>query len=293
MKKAMSFILMYICGIAAFGQDLGGQIAEVLRGKRALVGVAVIKGDRELTVANGHKYPLMSVFKFHVALATLKKMETDSISLDSVACIKPELMHKDTYSPLGDKYPGQSIHISYRDMMAYMVAQSDNNVCDWLIAFAGGIRRVEAYIKSLGITDLNLTETESDMHADIMRCYDNWSTPLATAQLLKKLYEEHILSDGHSAFLEQLMLDCSTGADKLKAGLPDGVRLGHKTGHSDRIPDNVQIGDTDAGVVYLPGGGKCYIVILIKNSRDSDRDNAAIMAEIMDTTYKNITGGVF
>ena len=55
---------------------------------------------------------------------------------------------------------------------------------------------------------MNFTETEESMHTDIMLCYNNWSTPLAIAQLLKKLHTENILTKEHFAFLETAMLDC-------------------------------------------------------------------------------------
>ena len=77
---------------------------------------------------------------------------------------------------------------------------------------------VDSYIKSLGIKDMNFTETEESMHTDIMLCYNNGSTPLAIAQLLKKLHTENILTKEHFAFLETAMLDCVSGKNKLIAG---------------------------------------------------------------------------
>lgn len=84
------------------------------------------------------------------------------------------------------------------------------------------------------------------------------------------------------------MLYCASGKEKLVAGLPQGVKLGHKTGHSDRTADGILICDADAGVIYLPNGEKCYIVVLIKDSGESDSDNAKVMAEICDITYRHL-----
>lgn len=288
MKKTILFIVLCCyCSIMTFGQDLIQKIEEVIRGKQASVGVAIIHGDEIFTVANDNEYPIMSVFKFHIAVTALKKMEAENIPLDEMVYIEREQILKNTYSPLRDKYPNQRIHLSYRDILEYTLALSDNNTCDWLIGFVGGIDEVDSYIKSLGIKDLNLTETEDDMHIDIMGCYNNWSTPLAVAQLFKKIYTENVLSEEHFAFLEATMLNCASGKNKLIAGLPHNIRIGHKTGHSDRTADGVQIGDADAGVIYLPGGEKCYIVVLIKDSRESDSDNAKIMADICRITYKS------
>ena len=124
------------------------------------------------------------------------------------------------------------------------------------------------------------------MHEDIMRCYNNWSTPLAVAELLKKIYTEDVLSDEHFGFLEKTMLACASGTDKLKAGLPADCLLGHKTGHSDRTAEGIMISDADAGVVYMPDGDKCYIAVIVKDSKESDKANAKIMSDIMHVVYE-------
>lgn len=288
MKKSILSISLCFCSAIAFSQIHTEGIKKIIQGKQASVGVAVLYKDKAFTVSNQGKYPLMSAFKFHISVTALKKMEKEHIALDSMVYIEPEQMHTNTYSPLRDKYPNQRIHISYRDIIAYTVSHSDNNTCDWLIEFAGGIKNVETYIQSLGIKDLNLTETEHTMHQDIMRCYNNWSTPLAVAELLKKIYTTHILTDEHFRFLEETMLQCSSGKDKLIAGLPEEVKFGHKTGHSDRTPEGIRICEADAGVIYLPNGEKCYIVVLIKDSKESDKDNAKIMADIANAVYNDI-----
>lgn len=228
----------------------------------------------------------MSAFKFHIAVAALKKMEAENIPLDRKVYIEQTEMQKNTYSPPRNKYPDQRIRISYREIIQYTVSMSDNNTCDWLIRFVGGIDKVDSYIKSLGIKEMNFTETEESMHADIMLCYNNWSTPLALAQLLKKIYTESVLAKEHFAFLETTMLNCVSGKNKLMAGLPHGVKFGHKTGHSDRTAEGVQISEVDAGVIYLSNGEKCYIAVLIKDSRESDADNAQIMADISGIVYR-------
>ena len=76
--------------------------------------------------------PLLSVFKFHVALAVLDKMDKQSISLDSIVSIKASQMLPNTYSPLRKKLPDQDFTITLRELMQYSISQSDNNACDIL-----------------------------------------------------------------------------------------------------------------------------------------------------------------
>lgn len=287
MRSIILSMILCFCSTLAYSQIDTSEIRKIIQDKQAEVGVAVLYKDEVYTLSNNRKYPLMSVFKFHVVVTALKKMEKENIALDSMVYIEPGQMHADTYSPLRDKFPGQRIHISYGDIITYTITHSDNNTCDWLIGFAGGMEVVDAYIKSLGINAQNLTETEAGMHENIMRCYNNWSTPLAVAELLEKVYTEAVLTDEHFRFLEKAMLDCSTGTDKLKAGLPAGVRFAHKTGSSDRTETGVKIGDGDAGVIYMPDGSKCYLVVIIKDSKETDGENAKIMENIASAVYES------
>ena len=285
-RFVITSVLCICCMTAAAGKDLRGDIEKVIAGRQATIGVAVMCGDTVITVNNSRKYPLMSVFKLHVAVTALRKMDAEGIPLDSTVLIRSEQLHENTYSPLRDRYPGQDIRISYRDIVGYTVSRSDNNTCDLLIEFVGGIGKVDSCIKSLGITELNLTETEADMHGDIRNGYLNWSTPMSVVRLFEKIYSGEILSTEHSAFLERILLECSSGQDKLKAGLPGDVPVAHKTGHSDRLPDGTMIGDADAGVIYIPDGRKCYVSVLIMDSKETDEVNAGVMAEIAGIVYR-------
>ena len=281
-------LLFCFCHTFLYGLNLSEKIMNVIKEKEATVGVAIINGNDTITTNNETEYPTMSVFKFHIALTVLEKMRKENIPLDSMICLKKENILKNTYSPLRDKFPDQDINLSLADILDYTIRISDNNTCDWLIDFAGGIGNVDAYIRSLGITGFSFTKTEANMHEDIMCCYDNWSAPLSVAILLKKIYTESILSEEHFHFLETSMINCASGKNKLIAGLPTDVCFAHKTGSSDRRPDGVKISDGDAGVIYLPGGKKCYIVAFVKDSKESDDDNARIMADICYTVYDTI-----
>ena len=59
-------------------------------------------------------FPLLSVFKFHVALAVLDKMDKQHQS-DSIVSIKASQMLPNTYSPLRKKFPDQDFTITLRN----------------------------------------------------------------------------------------------------------------------------------------------------------------------------------
>ncbi len=289
-NRFMGVVLWVLCGGFSSAQVPMEEIRRIIEDKHASVGVAVLVGEQEFVLNDDVRYPLMSVFKFHVALAALDKMAEEHIALDDLVFIEAESMRENTYSPLRQKYPAGRIRMAYRDMIEYTLAHSDNNTCDWLIDFVGGIGEVERYVRSLGIGDFGLTQTENSMHEDISACYDNWSTPLSTARLLKKTYETGVLPDWCFSFLEQVMRSATTGMDKFRAGLPAHAILGHKTGSSDRTAAGLKIGDNDAGVIWLPDGRKCYLVVFVKDSAETDAVNAKIMADISRLVYESLTG---
>lgn len=261
----------------------------IISGKDAKVGIGIIYDNHEYSLNNELQYPVMSVFKLPIALTVLHKIETEGISLDSIFTITPAQMIADTYSPLRDKHPNQAIEISLRDIIRYTVSHSDNNTCDWLIAFVGGIDTVDRHIRSLGLDNFKYQFTEDEMHQNMLHCYDNWSTPLEMSRLLYRIYNDSMLVTANLAFIKETMFQTPTGQNKLKAGLPSDARLEHKTGHSDRLHESTQIADCDAGVVYLPDNKQMYITVFIKDSRETDATNAAIIADVARIAYKTMT----
>ena len=267
--------------------ELKNRIDSLLNGKKATVGIAVWTDKGDMLRYNDHvHFPLLSVFKFHVALAVLDKMDKQSISLDSIVSIKASQMLPNTYSPLRKKFPDQDFTITLRELMQYSISQSDNNACDILIEYAGGIKHINDYIHRLSIDSFNLSETEDGMHSSFEAVYRNWSTPSAMVRLLRTADEKELFSNKElKDFLWQTMIDTETGANKLKGMLPAKTVVGHKTGSSDRNADGMKTADNDAGLVILPDGRKYYIAAFVMDSYETDEDNANIIARISRMVY--------
>ena len=173
LSQAVVSGLLFFQLLSVSASDLTSDIQEVIKGKNAQVGVAVLYKDDAVTVNNEDQYPLMSVFKFHIALAVLKKMEQEGIPLTALVTLGPSDIDTKTWSPMYKKYKSKEITLSYGDLINYMVSQSDNNACNWLINFVGGIQNVNAFIKDLGIDQIQLIETEKSMEQDIRKSYNN------------------------------------------------------------------------------------------------------------------------
>ena len=289
-------IIALICLMPTFlnaqHSRLEGELKQAINGKKADIGIAVIiDGKDTVTVNNETHYPLMSVFKFHQALAIADYLEKQKLSLDTKLAIKKEDLKPDTYSPLRDKYPNGGIEMSIAELLKYTLQQSDNNACDILFHFQGGTKQADDYIRSLGIRDFAIAMTENDMHKDTNLAYENWTTPLAAAELLEIFLQKPLFSKDNKEFIYRTMTECETGKDRLVAPLLNkkGVTIGHKTGTGDRNAKGEQIAVNDIGFVLLPNGHTYSIAVFVKDSKENNQANAQIIAEISRIVYEYIT----
>lgn len=261
-------------------------IRVVADGVRATVGVAVVFGDGDtLVVNNAHRYPTMSVYKFHQALALLDSLDRAGLPLTTrIPVLRSDLL-SDTWSPLRDARPEGGYELTTAELLDYSVAQSDNNVCDLLFRFLGGPKTVNRYVARLGVGRTAIVADEETMHRRPDNQYLNWTTPLAAVRLLERFRRGELLSAEYGDFLLETMFGTTTGPDKLRGLLPADVAVAHKTGSAFRDAQGVMVADNDIGIVRLPDGRSYSIAVFVMDSREDDRTNAAVIARISRLVY--------
>ena len=290
MRSFIVFLCLVPTLLFARQTQLETQLKEAIKGKKAEIGIAVIiDGKDTVTVNNDIHYPLMSVFKFHQALALADYMGKQKQSLETRLPIKKSDLKLDTYSPLRDKYPQGGIEMSIADLLRYTLQQSDNNACDILFNYQGGPDAVNKYIYSLGIRECAIVGTETAMHEVLNLCYENWTTPLAAAELVEIFRKKPLFPKVYKDFIFQTMVECQTGQDRLVAPLLNKkVTVGHKTGTGDLNAKGQQIGCNDIGFVLLPGGRTYSIAVFVKDSEENNQANNKIIANISRIVYEYI-----
>lgn len=234
------------------------------------VGIALIFGKDTVCVNGDTHFPMFSVVKFHQALAVCEKLRANKVYLSTqtnpndikvtAADLKP-----DTWSPMRDEHPNGGI-FSIQQLMEYSLIQSDNNACDILFNNIANPAQVEEYIHNCGITECGIARTEDEQHADISSCYDNWTTPLAAAQLLGKFYEERELDD-YSRFIWNTMANCETGANRIPKYIGSRTTtIVHKTGTGGISSDGKILGINDIACIILPNKRHCELAIFVKDA---------------------------
>ena len=116
------------------------------------------------------------------------------------------------------------------ELLSYTVSSSDNNGCDILFKLVEGPKKVEEYIRGLGVRDIAIVNTEREMHQDWDAQFNNWTTPQGMVQLLDLFYQRKILSPQSRDFLVKIMEQTATGKKRIKGHLPAGSVVAHKTG---------------------------------------------------------------
>ena len=291
MKKTffiISIIFLFICLLVTYTNTLSFKLRRYTWQKDYRIGIAVLKNDKIWTIGT-QKLPLLSVFKYFIAVEVLNKLDKQKIDLNTKLTIKETMINKNLYSPMLKKYKSFPIGITIAELLEYTISESDNNASDILLEYIGGARKLDKVLKDTGFSGIEISVNEKEMNSDINKQYLNQTTPKDVAKYMKTVRETDILTVEHKNFLDKIMEKTVTGEDKIKKGLPPGTVFGHKTGSSSRDENTgLKIADNDAGYVILPNGETYYIAVFISNSKLSDKENAEIIANISKTVYKHI-----
>jgi beta-lactamase class A len=92
--------------------------------------------------------------------------------------------------------------------------------------------------------------------------------------LLKRIYKAELIRPQSRDYLLDLMAQCQTGKNRMKALLP-GVPIEHKTGTLNGLTD-------DVGFISLPDGRRVAVAIFARGGSDRPRTIAEAARAIYD-----------
>lgn len=293
MTKFLLFVLFLLFSLQISAQNidtLRKEINQIIATKNATIGISIkaIEDKDTLNINGNLNAPLMSVFKFHIALTTLHFVDKGKLSLNQRIFIKKEDLHIDTWSPIRDEYPNGNMYLTLDQLLRYTISHSDNNGCDILLQLVGGADTVQKFINKQGIKDFVIKLNEQDMRI-WENLYVNTTTPIATTELLEKFYKEKVLKKKTTKYLYQIMVETSRGITWMKAGLPEDTELAHRTGISDRNEDNLRGAMNDVGIFKLPNGKHIILSIYLKNITEEREDTEKIIADLTKATWNYFT----
>lgn len=272
--------------------QLRQKIQQIVSTKNALVGVSIMgnNGKDTLSLNGNEHFPLQSVFKFHIALLMLSKIDNGKFSLEQKIKIEQKDIIPTLYSPIANKYP-KGVTLTIARILEYTVAESDNVGCELLLKLLGGPKAVEDYFVKNNFTNVSIKINEEVMQANWDLQYQNWTTPKAATEVLAAFYynTKKLLSAKSHDFIWKLMKQTKTGADRLKGQLPKGTAIAHKTGSSGTNKAGLTAAVNDIGIVFLPNGQHFFLSVFVTNSSENANMNEKMIADIAKATWDHFT----
>jgi beta-lactamase class A len=282
-------VLLLLFPIIIFAQQakLKSEIEIISKQANGIVGVGVtdLKTKETLLINQDHKFPMQSTFKFPLAIAVLDLVDKGKYSIDQKIHIKKAQLGQETHSPMRDKRPNEDFDITIGELLSYSVSESDNNACDILFELAGGTKKVNDYIHSLGVKDIAIVATEKEMKAGWDVQYTNYARPSAYLQLLRIAYERKTLSKTSHDFLWKTLTEGPTGLKRIKGQLPKGTVVAHKTGTSGSNDKGITAATNDAGIIELPNGKAIAVVVFVSDAAADSDARELVIARIAKAVW--------
>jgi beta-lactamase class A len=240
-------------------QSLEQQLSYLVANKSADVGIAALdlSTGESISIQGNVAFPMASTVKVAVAALYLAQVDHGRRSLD-------------------DTINGQSA----RGLMRRMLVHSDNRATDILLRDLGGPRALHHWLQQNGVRGLRVDRNIATLLSDRRDLWDHRdsSTPMAMVDLLKRIYKAELIRPESRNYLLDLMAQCQTGKNRMRALLPSGTPVEHKTGTLNGLTD-------DVGFISLPDGRRIAVAIFARGGANRPRT----IAEAARTIYDGFT----
>jgi beta-lactamase class A len=253
--------------------------SELQRGLTALerkhggrLGVAILDSasGKLVTQRGDERFALCSTFKFLAAALVLLRIDRQEESLTRrVVYSKDDLV---TYSPTTEKHVEGGLTIS--EICEAAMVLSDNTAGNLLLDSFGGPMGLTAFMRSLGDTVSRLDRRETELNEATPGDPRDTTTPRAMLDMLRKIVLGSLLSASSREQLIAWLIANKTGNRRLRAGVPQGWRVGDKTGGGSNGATN------DIAVIWPPDRAPILVAAYYAEARATDDERNAVLAEV-------------
>ncbi len=226
---------------------------------------------RVLDWRGSERFVYCSTFKMYLAAATFLRVQAGEERLDRQIPISAADMVN--HAPVTEPAIGGSL--SVEALMKGAAELSDNPAANLLLKAMGGLEPMRAFYRGLGDTTTTVDRFEPEMNR-----LDGDKDTIQPLQSVANLHSLLVdpktpLSAGSRTKLIDWMITTPTGAGRIKAGVPAGWRVAHKTGTGGYGPTN------DIGVLYPPNDGPPVIIAAYYHATPTSpaAANEAVIAE--------------
>lgn len=263
---------------AAEDQKNGDQATEapwldIERDARGRLGVAVL--DTASGRLAGHRlderFPMCSTFKWLAAAMVLARVDAGVERLDHRVRYGREVLLP--HSPVTEKHAGAD-GMSLGELCEATITVSDNAAANLILARHGGPASLTRYARSLGDAHSRLDRTELALNEATPGDPRDTTTPAAMAGALQAALLGSALSPTSRQQLRAWMEATRTNLKRLRADLPEGWRLGSKTGTGGHGSTN------DVGVYWPPGRPPIVVAAYLTECSAPEADRQWAIARV-------------
>lgn len=273
----------------ASGDVLETRLVSLAEASRGRIGLAALDLDSGRTVAvlGDQPFPMASTSKIAIASTFLAGVDQGRWSLDNrypLMMPVPSVKFSTTVAPVR-----AGTMLSARELIELSLTRSDNHATDALLAVVGGPAAVTRWVRSTtGIAEFRLdrdiaTLVRDDGAVNPAVTIDKRDsiTPLAMVRLLSGLHRGMWLSASSRDVLLGAMSRCRTGRNRIKALLPEGTAIAHKTGTLSNTA-------SDVGFIQTPDGRNLAVAIYVtgQGTRQGRDSRIALLARAIYDGYE-------
>ncbi len=270
-------LLTVVAGLAAsnaYGREDLAALARYERETGGRIGLYAknLATEKKLPWRADERFVLCSTFKASLAALMLSRVDRRQDSLSEVVPFGPKDV-PDWHAPVAKQRLAAG-SMTVGEMCEAAVEYSDNTCANLLLARAGGPAALTIFWRSIGDGVTRLDHNEPALNRSPPGDTHDTTTPAAMAGTLQRLVLGEVLSHESRGRLTDWMVNCQTGANRLRAGLPAGWKVADKTGN------NGEDAAGDIAVVWTPAGSPVVICAYTQGGKPTPERLTAVFTEI-------------
>ncbi|MDP3908293.1 serine hydrolase [Novosphingobium sp.] len=291
------------------------QIDAIARSFDGKVGIAVVKAGCNWEVgARAHElFPQQSVSKLWVSLAVLDAVERGQLDLNRNVLIQPSDLTLFNQPLRGEVLENGSAMRTVHGLMSSALAHSDNTANDRLLWTVGGPQVVRKVLRDKGIAEIrfgpgerllqsevagltwsqdmalgrNFEQARARLPKDLRKAaLDRYvanpldgASPAAIARTMARLASGQLLSADATTVMVDILARTKSGPMRLKAGVPAGWKVYHKTGTGQDLRP-VTTGYNDVGFLQAPDGSFYGVAVMIAETTQGYKPRMEMMQSV-------------
>ncbi|HTI83188.1 MAG TPA: class A beta-lactamase [Acetobacteraceae bacterium] len=225
------------------------------------------------------RFAMCSTFKFLAAAAILTMVDQGRMELDRRVPFGPADLLE--YAPIARKHVAGGF-MTVDALCEAAIQWSDNTAANLLLALIGGPSGWTRYARSIGDATSRLDRTEPGLNSAIADDPRDTTTPDAMVRDVNLLLLGKALRDVSRARLTDWMLGAKVTDTLLRAGLPNGWRVGDKSGSGERGTRN------DIGIILPPRDAPIVAAVYYTESAEPSASRDKVIAEVGRIIARNL-----